>query len=110
MTTAADTAIDQALSEAHQRFTADNPLSLGRFEAQTRPCISARPGIRYLPRASTTVAPDGIDTRAAGPIAAMRPFEITTVWSLLKRSRSIGTIVTPVNASVPAAGCARSGP
>ena len=41
-------------------------------------CISKRPGIRYFPVPSTTLAPSGTLTRADGPSSAMRPLRMTT--------------------------------
>ncbi|WP_447774972.1 aspartate aminotransferase family protein [Variovorax boronicumulans] len=61
MTTAADTAIDQALAEAHQRFTDGNPLSLSRFEAQTRymPGANSRSVLFYAPFPLTIARGEG---------------------------------------------------
>jgi len=72
------------------------------------PCISASPGIRYLPAPSTRVAPAGTFTCPAGPTSTMRPSRTITVWFSITRSRSIGTTFTPTNATVP--GCARAAP
>ncbi len=41
--------------------------------------MSARPGARYAPLASTIRAPFGTDVVAEGPIAAIRLPETTTV-------------------------------
>lgn len=61
MTTAADTAIDQALAEAHQRFTDGNPESLSRFEAQTRymPGANSRSVLFYAPFPLTIAKGEG---------------------------------------------------
>lgn len=61
MTTHADTAIDQALAEAHQRFTAGNPESLSRFEAQTRymPGANSRSVLFYAPFPLTIAKGEG---------------------------------------------------
>jgi hypothetical protein len=70
-------------------------------------CISARPGMRYLPRASTRTAPAGTATLAVGPTAAIRPSRTITVCLSSTRSRSIGTTFTSTNATgCAAAGCA----
>ncbi|QFZ85460.1 aminotransferase class III-fold pyridoxal phosphate-dependent enzyme [Variovorax paradoxus] len=61
MTTVADTAIDQALAEAHQRFTDGNPESLSRFEAQTRymPGANSRSVLFYAPFPLTIAKGEG---------------------------------------------------
>jgi hypothetical protein len=47
--------------------------------SSSRASESKRPGMRYLPRPSTTVVPAGMGTRSAGPTAVIRPFTISTV-------------------------------
>src|SRR5688572_28402711 len=64
------------------------------------PCISARPGIRYLPRPSTRVAPSGTGVDFAGPTAVMRSPVTTTVWPGSWASFVMGTTVTFSNATV----------
>ena len=50
--------------------------------------MSASPGMRYRPRASMTRAPRGTGVVAdAGPSAAIRPSETTTVWSRRRLGR-----------------------
>ena len=43
-------------------------------------CRPTMPGISVMPVPSTTCAPAGTFTFAAGPTSAMRPSRITTVW------------------------------
>ncbi|WP_286185404.1 aspartate aminotransferase family protein [Acidovorax cavernicola] len=61
MTTPADTAVDQALADAHQRFTDANPASLSRFEAQTRymPGANSRSVLFYAPFPLTIAKGEG---------------------------------------------------
>ena len=61
--------------------------------------MSARPGSRYLPRPSTTVAPAGTCTDAAGPSAMILPPLTTTVCRSSTRSVSIGITFTSTNAT-----------
>lgn len=55
------TAIDQALTQAHQRFTDGNPESLRRFEAQTRymPGANSRSVLFYAPFPLTIAKGEG---------------------------------------------------
>ncbi|PBI84570.1 Beta-phenylalanine transaminase [Variovorax boronicumulans] len=55
------TAIDQALAQAHQRFTDGNPESLRRFEAQTRymPGANSRSVLFYAPFPLTIAKGEG---------------------------------------------------
>src|SRR5262245_24981745 len=64
------------------------------------PCISASPGIRYLPRPSTRMAPSGIFADFAGPTAVMRSPVTTTVWPGSRASFVMGTTVTFSNATL----------
>jgi len=77
--------------------------SCGCAGPSTCACISASPGMRNLPRPSMRCASAGILTDAVGPMAAMRPSRMITVWPVSTRSRSMGRTVTSTNANVPAA-------
>src|SRR5687768_4207517 len=69
------------------------------------PCISARPGIRYLRWPSTCTAPSGARVVFAGPTAVMRSPVTITVWLGTTLMLSIGTTVTLVKATL-FGGCA----
>src|SRR5262245_15410442 len=69
------------------------------------PCISASPGIRYLPWPSTRVAPSGIGVAFAGPSAVIRSPVMTTVWFGRTWLPFIGTTDTFANATL-FGGCA----
>src|SRR5688500_2639884 len=56
-------------------------------------CISARPGRRYRPRASTRCAPGSTRASVDGPAQTIRPCDTSTVWSASATSRSIGSTV-----------------
>src|SRR5688500_13741922 len=62
--------------------------------------MSARPGMRYLPRPSIRTARRGILSEPDGPTAAIRLFSTSTVWSRRTGSPAvIGSTFTDVKAS-----------
>src|SRR5882724_3935832 len=65
-------------------------------------CISHNPGIRNFPRASITRASLGTRSVPDGPIAVIRPAEITTVWSACAGRPEASITVTCVSARMPA--------
>ena len=67
-------------------------------------CESIRPGMRYLPVPSTTLAPGGRQPPPSGQRETMRPFSTTMVWSSSTTSDVIGMMSTPTIAVASAAG------
>ena len=77
-------------------------IESGTSSSQNRcVCISARPGMRNLPRPSITRAPAGTATLPVEPTSTIRPSRTRTVESLRMVSECIGTTDTPVTAKVP---------
>src|SRR5207247_4491040 len=61
-------------------------------------CASVRPGTRYRPNPSMTLAPGGTGTSVAAPMAAIRTPRTITVCPDSTRSLSIGIALTLTNA------------
>ena len=67
------------------------------FVGGTCPCISARPGIRYLSVPSMTMALAGSVISLEGTTSTIRSPSMITVWSIKTCSLSIGITFTLVN-------------